>query len=417
MRERQSFRRCMRFFLIVLACAAGPLSAAGPIRVSDDFESGSLGEWRVEGNTRLVFVPRMEYDQDSVNTALTWFYGRLENVAHREVTLVAAGLQYTTYNGRRADALPYHRNTVPVFSYDREHWERFTDCSFDGQAREFRMRHVFSRDTVWVAYTIPYTLSRLERLLREIGSHPEVSIETLGRTVRGRPLYLVTVSGPRPPEPERPVVWIVARQHAFEAGGSWSVEGLLRRLTSDDPEAALIRRNITFRICPMQNPDGVVEGGTRFNARGVDLNRNWHDSAPLSDNMETAPEIALVKRALRSWRESNRLDLWINIHNNDMVWNEDGDYMRFAPAARETEARRLERILREETVFTGPFLTATSDQATEEVVAGMTGALGVMMEMKTGYLDILDRFTGNDLWLEHGPGLARAAMRFLAGER
>jgi hypothetical protein len=161
----------------------------------------------------------------------------------------------------------------------------------------------------------------------------------------------------------------------------------------------------------------VVRGGTRFNARGVDLNRHWHESDPLSNDPATAPEIALVKRALESWTKSNRLDLWINIHNNDMVWNEDGDYIRFAPAAREVEARRLEEILREETVYTGPFLPTLSDGSTEAVVSEITGAIGLLMEMKTGYLDVLDRFTGEDVWLDHGRGLALAASRFLTEDR
>jgi hypothetical protein len=33
--------------------------------------------------------------------------------------------------------------------------------------------------------------------------------------------------------------------------------------------------------------------------------------------------------------------------------------------------------------------------------------------MKTGYLENLDRWTGKDVWLDHGRGLARAAFRFL----
>ncbi len=397
----------------LLAWFAEPMAAGGPIRVSDAFESGSLGAWRIEGNTRLVFVPHTECDQDRVNTAVTWFYGHLENVRNREVTIEATGLDYTVYNGKRGDIFPFQRGTAPVFSYDQEHWQRFTECAFDTTKRTFRMRQIFSEDTVWVAYTIPYTFSRLESLLSEVRKSPVVSVETLGLSVEGRPLYLVTVGGPRFDQVERPVVWIMARQHAFESGGSWSMEGLLRFLTSDDLEAASIRDKITFKLCPMLNPDGVAHGGTRFNAQGVDLNRHWNAADPLSADPKLAPEITRVKQAIKSWRGSHRLDLWINIHNNDMVWNEDGDYISFAAPGGEAGARQLERILREETIFTGPFQPSSDDRNTDAVVAAETGALSLLLEMKTGFLESLDRWTGKDIWLAHGRGLARAAMRFL----
>ncbi len=403
----------IRIIAVILLMRATALSA-GPIRVSDAFESGSLGSWRVEGDTRLIFVPKTEYDQDHVNSALTWFYGKLSNVLHREVTIEIEGLDYTVYNGQKGNILPFERNTVPVFSYDGTVWERFTDCTFRKEDRTFRIRHIFSRDTVWIAYLPPYTFSRLESLIAELRAHPAIKVESIGKSVEGRPLYLISVAEPGSPEESRPVVWIAARQHAFEAGGSWAMEGLLRFLTGPDPAAQSIRKQLVFKLSPMMNPDGVFRGGTRFNARGVDLNRHWNANDSLSHDADLAPEIALLKRAIRDWRTSHRLDLWINIHNNDMVWNDDGDYIRFAPADREADARRLEALLRKETIFTGPFEPAPDGNATEAVVAAETGALGLLMEMKTGYLSGPDRWTGIDVFLEHGRGLARTASRFFA---
>ncbi len=391
-----------------LQTAAGP----GPIQVSDSYESGSLGEWRVENGTRLIFVPRMEQDQDKVNSAITWFYGRLSNVLHREVTIVIEARDYTVYNGRTGNILPFERNTVPVFSYDGECWERFSDCSFDSQTGSLRIRHIFSRDPVWIAYIPPYTFSRLESLLAEVRAHPAVKVGSLGKSVEGRPLYVVDVDEPGLEKSGRPVVWFVARQHAFEAGGSWALEGMLRFLVSADPEAQVIRRQLRFRLCPMLNPDGVVRGGTRFNARGVDLNRHWQSSDRLSHDTSAAPEIALVKQAIVRFSKTDRLDLWVNIHNNDMVWNDEGDYIRFAPAAHEAAARRLEKLLREETIFTGPFDPSQDPASTESVVAAETGALAFLMEMKTGYLDNLDRWAGTDTFLMHGRNLTRAVSAF-----
>lgn len=400
---------------LLLTVSVLPLRAAGPILATDDFDSGSLGEFRVVDDTKLVFVPRTGYDQDSVNSALTWWYGRLTNVKGREVTIEASGLHTTVYNGRRGENLPFHRNTVNVFSYDREHWQRFTWTEFSAGGKAYRMKQIFSRDTVWVAYIMPYSFSRMERMLREVSARACVRIESMGRSVEGRPLYVATVEEPGPDIPGRPVVWIVARQHAFETGGSWSCEGLLRWLSSDEPEARAIRRRVTFRVCPMLNPDGVVRGHTRFNAVGVDLNRHWNTEDPLSEDPRMAPEIVRVRQAMAGWKESRRLDLFVNIHCNDMVWNEGGDYMRYAPLSREKDAARLESLLREHTVFTGPYEKTTGLGATEHAVAREFGCMALLMELKTGYLEGLGRWTGRDVWLEHGPGVARAAVRWLEG--
>jgi len=386
----------------------GFLQDSHPIQVSDDFESGNLGEWRIEEENRLVFQPHKDYDQDRVNTAVTWFYGKLSNVLHRDVEIVIEKLDYTVYDGKKGDILPFGRNTVPVFSYDGEHWERFSNCAFDKEQRCFRIRHVFSRDEAWIAYIPPYTFGRLDSLLSEVRAHPAVGIETIGKSVEGKPIYLVSLAGPGIDSGSSPVVWIVARQHAFESGGSWAIEGLVRFLTSSEPEASAILNRMVFKICPMLNPDGVISGNTRFNTRGVDLNRHWSSSDPFSDDMERAPEIASVKSALRSWTKTKRFDLWINIHNNDMVWNEEGDYIRFAPAEKEARARKLEEILRRNTIFDGPFFLTPNQETTEAVIAREFDALGLLMEMKTGYLENQNRWTGIDLFLEFGEDLARS---------
>ena len=102
--------RVVAFFripaVILLLCEM--VFSGGPIRVDDAFESGSLGTWRVADDTRLIFVPRTEYDQDHVNSAVTWFYGRLSNVLHREVSIQIEGLDYTVY-------APAHGGLSPVF--------------------------------------------------------------------------------------------------------------------------------------------------------------------------------------------------------------------------------------------------------------------------------------------------------------
>lgn len=66
----------------------------------------------------------------------------------------------------------------------------------------------------------------------------------------------------------RPVVVLTGRVHPGEAPGSHVLQGLLHFLCSAEPAAALLRRSVTWVICPMMNPDGVCAGNYRTDAAG-----------------------------------------------------------------------------------------------------------------------------------------------------
>lgn len=52
--------------------------------------------------------------------------------------------------------------------------------------------------------------------------------------------------------------------------------GLLELLISCNNIASLLRENVTFKVIPMLNPDGVFLGNYRSTVMGTDLNRSWH---------------------------------------------------------------------------------------------------------------------------------------------
>lgn len=54
------------------------------------------------------------------------------------------------------------------------------------------------------------------------------------------------------------------------------MRGVIEFLTNPtDPEAALLRDNFVFKVIPMLNPDGVINGNYRCSLAGCDLNRRW----------------------------------------------------------------------------------------------------------------------------------------------
>lgn len=75
---------------------------------------------------------------------------------------------------------------------------------------------------------------------------------------------------------QRKCVVISARVHPGETVGSWMMRGVLNFITDPNShEAKLLRENFIFKIIPMLNPDGVINGNYRCSLAGCDLNRRW----------------------------------------------------------------------------------------------------------------------------------------------
>jgi cytosolic carboxypeptidase protein 2/3 len=77
-------------------------------------------------------------------------------------------------------------------------------------------------------------------------------------------------------------------------------------LISDHEDAKQLREDFIFKVVPMLNPDGVINGSYRCSLSGYDLNRVWH-----CDNKISSPEIYYTKKAIV---ESENCILFIDLH-------------------------------------------------------------------------------------------------------
>ena len=276
-----------------------------------DFEAGNIRKFEWLSEQHLRCEVNGETDQEGRNAQPSWFYFRLDGVAGRPLTIDLAGLA-GEYNYRQHDGSGL-RNTLPVYSYDDREWTHFKTSEFDAATGTLRIRLAPERDRVWIARQPPYTARHLGALLASLRRHPAMKQETVGKTLGGRPMLLLTVTDPKTPDKNKKVIWLMARQHAWESGTSWVAEGALRFLLSDDPVALEIRRGFVFKIFPMADPDGVARGGVRYNARGYDLNRNWDAVDPA-----LMPEIHSQRKAILDWVDAGRrLDFFLTLHNTE----------------------------------------------------------------------------------------------------
>lgn len=74
---------------------------------------------------------------------------------------------------------------------------------------------------------------------------------------------------------KRKGIVISSRVHPGETGSSFMMKGIIDYLVGPSLGARMLRDNFVFKIIPMMNPDGVINGNTRCSLAGVDLNRIW----------------------------------------------------------------------------------------------------------------------------------------------
>jgi hypothetical protein len=224
--------------------------------------------------------------------------------------------------------------------YEREHigWHRAgTQISYSANSirkaeglgnglytLSFVYEFQFSEDTVYFAYSYPYSYSYLTEVLGQIERDERRSEfcmrKTLCRTIAGnRCEYLVITSHQKDALElaKRRGVVLTARVHPGETVGSWMMQGVMDMLTDpDDPQAELLRQNFVFKLIPMLNPDGVINGNYRCSLAGCDLNRRWN--AP---DMAIHPTVYHAKNLIKSLDRERGLAFYCDLHGHSRKRN------------------------------------------------------------------------------------------------
>jgi len=118
---------------------------------------------------------------------------------------------------------------------------------------------------------------------------------TVGRSVQNRPIESIMLGQ------SYDVTFILAAIHGNEPAGARLAERLAEHLQKH-PELLQGRKVV---ILPLANPDGIARG-TRFNANGVDLNRNFasanrQNSAQNGYSALSEPEARVIHQLIRQY--------------------------------------------------------------------------------------------------------------------
>jgi len=182
---------------------------------------------------------------------------------------------------------------VAVYSETKDEWERIGNNieytkTVNGpypKRREYytlSFTHIFEfdNDIVWFAYSYPYTYSKLKELLREAVLTKNAVKTTLCKTIAGYNFNCLTITSNE--SRKKKGVVLTARVHPGETVGSWMMHGAIDFLVSDNPTAKELRDNYVFKVIPMLNPDGVIQGNYRTSLMGCDLNRRYLGTSKVS---------------------------------------------------------------------------------------------------------------------------------------
>jgi len=371
--------------ILTIGTETATAQADGPpsVRFNTHFEGASLGTIEAVGPDHYRCHVKGQQDEFGRNRQASWYYFRVDGARGRTLKLVMTDF-VGEYNFKPG-ACPMGPSIVPVISHDGTNWESAASVQWDEQTKEATIEVAPERDSIWIAHQPPYTHSMLVKLLKEVDQFADARVEVIGRSVEGRDLELVTVTSEGIPDQDKKTVWLQARQHAWESGTSYVMEGALRFVTSNDPVAKDLRDKVVFKFTPMVDVDGVANGQIRFNGHGYDVNRHWNEVDLVHKSyLKLMPEIWYTKKAIISHVDSGRpIDLMVNLHNT-----ESGEYLQTHANddASRTRFTALSDQLLKQTTFLphkGPIFATTSD-STANALYGEKRIPIALMELRIG---------------------------------
>lgn len=193
-----------------------------------------------------------------------------------------------------------------------------------------------NRDTTWLAAQEVISSTDTRRWARQLATKPDVSMEVLGESYKGRAIDLLQIGNPNSDS----LILILSRQHPPEVTGWLAMKAFVETLCAATDSSALFRSNYCTYVVPCMNPDGVDLGHWRHSAAGVDLNRDWEDF--------NQPETQAVRKMMQhKILRGKKFYLAIDFHSTDhdcyytISPDKEGNMPGLVPEIIEAVAREL----------------------------------------------------------------------------
>jgi len=168
-----------------------------------------------------------------------------------------------------------------------------------------------------------HTFAELTAELQSIAAaHPNIcSLASIGDSVQGRELWFMKISDNVTVEENEPEFKYISTMHGDEPVGMELCLELVNLIVNEygtDPQITDLVNEAEIWIMPLMNPDGYTNG-SRYNAQGVDLNRNFPDR--VRDPYNTTTGRAVETKHVMNWAFGRASVLSANFHTGALVVN------------------------------------------------------------------------------------------------
>ncbi|HNX01047.1 MAG TPA: M14 family zinc carboxypeptidase, partial [Candidatus Cloacimonadota bacterium] len=220
-----------------------------------------------------------------------------------------------------------------VFAYaNQKEWDAFNNMGYTpvllpAPSTLIEPRMASNDRDIWAFDTYP-TYTQYETMMSTFAStYPSLcQIYTLGTLSSGRKLLYAHISSNVATPAAKPEVELLSTIHGDEVTGYVMLLHLINELLSKygtDTRITNLVNNLDIWICPLENPDGTYTGGnttvsgaTRYNAAGIDLNRNFRDPSIGIPGTQAAETLLF-----QSFADNHHIVQAVNYHGGAEVFN------------------------------------------------------------------------------------------------
>lgn len=296
--------RCRLIGLCLSVIVAAQNVWAGELAVSSAFGGGSAEVLEIDQVKRSIKIRPAGKSQFGWPC---WWYFQVSGVEPGEViTVTVDASQMQQANGQKLSsnwALPERA----AFSTDQKVWLQTAAGSKGDGTCQWKMK--VEAEQAWFAWGPPFVAADAKQLVERLGrEYADVTAFELCKTRAGRAVPALVVSQDESETDARMVIWVQARQHAWESGGSWVGRGFIEWAVSDDPQAVALRKKADIYFVPIMDVDNVATGNGGKNQVPHDHNRDWSEHAQWNS-------VKTAMRYLKEFDQRERLALFVDLHN------------------------------------------------------------------------------------------------------